>query len=207
MEWKKALANELRLARGTDSQAEVAARSGISDRTIGLIEQGKLKTRPRAETIVRLALATGSNPTEWLSKVGLHILPGTIERLRTQVRSIARLERLKEPEEIAQEIIADIEKLIRKKLSEAGEILAQVEPADELKRQLKKYVHDYVQSEMMSVEPAHKLRKDLTAYVDARFQNIEQLIRDLARRIEDRQFINRDKASLRRASGQSSKKE
>jgi transcriptional regulator with XRE-family HTH domain len=184
MDWKESLATELKSARGDYSQAQIAARSKVSDRTIGLIEQKKVATKPRPQTIVRLALATGQNPHRWLAKVGYHMTTQAVDRIRSDVRAIARLERLKEPDVIEREIIEQIEKTIRKKLGDAGELLAQVEPADSLREQLQKYVHDYVSRVLVPIEPAQKLRKDITQYLDTRLHNIEQTVSDLIQRVD-----------------------
>jgi transcriptional regulator with XRE-family HTH domain len=184
MTWKESLATELRVARGKDSQAEVAARSGVSDRTIGLIEQQKIKKKPRPDTIVRLALATGNDPDQWLAKVGLKVPPGVIDQVRREVRAVARLDKLKEPEEIEREVIEAIEGAMRAKLSEVGDKLAQVEPAGILREQLKKYVHEHVENAFSVVEPAHKLRKELRDYVDLRIHNLEQILKDLMLRVD-----------------------
>ena len=189
-QWKEVLATDLKLARGTDTQARVAARSGLSDRTIGLIEQKRVKTKPRAETIVRLAFATGSDPEEWLGKLGLTMVSDAIERVRGQVRTIARLDKLQEPEEIKRDVINEIERIMRTKLSEVGVRLPQLEPAEELKQQLKKYVHDHVDTALANVEPAHKIRKELTAYVDMRLHNIEQMMQDIVHRIDRLQAVS-----------------
>lgn len=85
LNWKEELAFRLLAARGTESQAEVAARAGISDRTIGLIETKKIKKPPCPQTLARLALATGSDPVEWLSIIHQAIAPDEIELLRKKM--------------------------------------------------------------------------------------------------------------------------
>lgn len=68
-DWRQRLATLVRRAR-VGSQADLAMVSEISDRTIGLIESSQLKNLPRPETLMRLAIATGSNAKEWLSIIG-----------------------------------------------------------------------------------------------------------------------------------------
>src|SRR5579862_4018312 len=64
--WKSDLAERLRRARGTESRAQLASRSRISERTVWLIEHQKIVHIPRDETLVRLAWATDRRPQEWL---------------------------------------------------------------------------------------------------------------------------------------------
>jgi transcriptional regulator with XRE-family HTH domain len=176
-DWLTYLAEELRNARGTDSQADVAARSGVSDRTIGLLEQKKLKTRPRADTIVRLALATGRNPQDWLKHVGLTLSPEAIDRLRGLVRVATKWDQLKPAHIIEQELLSEIHELFRAKL-------AKYKAADDLEKQLRDYVHSYVTNALSSVEPAPSIKRELLSYMDMRIHNLQQHIADLTSRVD-----------------------
>lgn len=85
-DWKEKLAIALRKSRRGESQASISSRSGVSNRTIGLIENQQLKRLPRAETVARLAIATGNNPREWLGYTGLEIKDYEIEMLQKSIR-------------------------------------------------------------------------------------------------------------------------
>lgn len=84
-EWKAPLASALRLARGQESQLALAARSGVSDRTISMIEQERLNTPPRPTTVARLAIATGQDPSEWVKLTGGQLRTDEIARLRSLI--------------------------------------------------------------------------------------------------------------------------
>lgn len=84
--WKKDLAEWLRGARGIESQVALAGRSGISDRTIALIELQRLQRPPRPATIVRLAVATNNDPKAWLNLVGVKLSDKQIETIRRQLQ-------------------------------------------------------------------------------------------------------------------------
>lgn len=87
-DWKRReLASKLRAARGIESQGKLAARSGVSDGTISLLEQAQLKRIPKPVTIVRLALATGNDPKEWLTLTGAKVANEEMSRIIAQVKS------------------------------------------------------------------------------------------------------------------------
>jgi transcriptional regulator with XRE-family HTH domain len=126
-DWKEELARRLLTARGMESQAQVAARAGVSDRTIGLLETKKLKTPPRSRTLARLAIATGCDPMEWLSFIGVTIHTSEIESLRGSIRMKVSWE--------------------------------QLEPAEEIKRQLRTEFIDYVDSAIRLLEKRFDLKQ------------------------------------------------
>jgi hypothetical protein len=118
--WKKELAQQLKRARGDESRAHLGSRCNISERTIWLIEQEKIAHVPREETIVRLALATGGNPDEWLQ-----FLPGgaagrsrmsdaDVQRVGETIRSRSGTPAAADQNEKMLELIQKVEELTRR---------------------------------------------------------------------------------------------
>jgi transcriptional regulator with XRE-family HTH domain len=91
MNWKSELAGRLIAARGAQSQASLAHKARVSDRTISLIETGKMNFFPHPRTIVKLALATGSDPVEWLTAVGRSMASSQIEAIRRSMSETQRV--------------------------------------------------------------------------------------------------------------------
>ncbi len=69
------------------SQAEVAADSGISIRTVSRIEsEDKNRNRPRKEVVIRLALVTDHRPDEWLKMAGYPPCKALIEQIQGELQ-------------------------------------------------------------------------------------------------------------------------
>ncbi|MBI4120798.1 MAG: helix-turn-helix domain-containing protein [Parcubacteria group bacterium] len=102
--WKAELAERLKRARGAETQDKLSQRSGISHRTICHIETQQTKNPPRASTIARLAIATGSDVAEWLSLVGISVSKDSINQLRGEVNLKVRWDELEPAEQIKQEL-------------------------------------------------------------------------------------------------------
>ncbi len=83
--WRDLLAKNLSYARGFETQRALAHRAGISSVTVSNLELKKLN-RPRAETVARLAIATGNDPHEWLAVVGLPMSVPDLDRLRKLIQ-------------------------------------------------------------------------------------------------------------------------
>src|SRR4051812_3609535 len=88
---KQALAAHLKSARGRMKTAELARRSGVSDRTISLLLNRALDN-PRRDTIAKLAVATGRHPREWLTTLGMDISEEEVQELRQSAGTTGRLE-------------------------------------------------------------------------------------------------------------------
>lgn len=69
------------------SQAELAERAGISNKTISDYERGKFgpTKRPRPETVMRLAIALDHDPKEWLRTAGLSFDSSDLTRATASV--------------------------------------------------------------------------------------------------------------------------
>src|SRR5579859_7678374 len=87
LDWRTQLAERLRIARGAESQCALGARAGVSDRTISFIELEKLANPPRPETVARLAVATGHDPSEWLTLIGAAGRGQCLTALRTRLKA------------------------------------------------------------------------------------------------------------------------
>ena len=90
--WKAELAKRVTGGRGEMSQAQLAFRAGISDRTISLIENMKLSVEPRPKTVIRLALAVGNDPLKWLAIFGDTASPELIENIRANLVTSGRMD-------------------------------------------------------------------------------------------------------------------
>lgn len=172
-EWKEELARRLRAARGLESQGSLAGRSGVSDRTIGLIEQAALTRPPKPVTLARLAIATGRDPTEWLACAGLMMRKEDIDAIRDVAKVRVSMEQLEPPEVIKADLLAQVDARLRK-----------FAPPEEIKADIHRFVRDYVERELVQFKRASDLWKDLTEYVDARVLAIERASRDLNLRID-----------------------
>jgi len=169
-DWKEDLARRLRAARGLESQGRLAGRSGVSDRTIGLIEQAGLKRAPSPVTVARLALATGRDPTEWLACAGLTMRPEDIDALRDDTKGRARLDRLEPPDVIKRDVLAQVD--------------AKYALPEKIKADIQSFVRDYVDRELVQFKKASDLWRDLTEYVDARILALDRAIRDVGAHVE-----------------------
>ncbi len=109
--WRKTLATLLREARGMESKVSLASRSGISDKTIALIEGETIKSRPRAETIIRLAIATQQDPEAWLTAIDYSVSKNDIDMLR-KLMIAPRPEELESASKIKEELRAYVEERI-----------------------------------------------------------------------------------------------
>lgn len=180
LKWREDLGRRLRSARGTESQGSLAARSGVSDRTISALEQRRLERIPRPGTIARLAIATAQDPLDWLACVGLAIEPREIDRLRELIGVRASPERLKPYDVIEQEYRAYVEKQ-----------LARFKPHKELEEEVIVLLKRYVERELSRFEEPARIRSDTRAYTDAKFQMLEGRVRDIETRLE--QLANRQR--------------
>ena len=103
-EWKSKLANALVNARGTMRQLELAQKSGISDRTISQLENGKLERLPRIHTIIQLACALDIDPLEWLQWLGGYTSPERVDRMIASFKSAVETKDLEPAAKIKEEM-------------------------------------------------------------------------------------------------------
>lgn len=141
------------------TQSELSARSGVSLRTISLIESKLIKHKPREITIARLAIATEKDPNKWLSLVFAKTLPPEeITRLRKNSKARVNFEDLKAPEEIKEEV--------------KKEIRQEFKPPEEIKSEIRGEMSE-------KYEPSDKIKGELREYVDKKFSDLERKVRDL----------------------------
>jgi transcriptional regulator with XRE-family HTH domain len=178
-EWPMALGRRLREARlaGKESQAALAARCHVSDRTIGLLEQGRLQNKPRASTIARLAIATGSDPEDWIKAAGLEADHSAIAIAAQQVKSRVKLDELEPPQKIKDDVHREI-----------GERISLFRPADELRQELR------------------AIAKECVAHVERRIFEVERLLSTISLRVDNLTALTRDELERVRRELQSSQR-
>jgi len=166
-QWKSQLASLLRNARGAESQTSLGGRSGVSNRTIGLIENERLDKPPSAETTARLAIATDEDPNEWLTILGHRVRPHQIEMWRRDIREDRlTLDRLKPAEVIEQEY----REFVQQQLKEA-----KLRPAEEIKQE----VIEELERLLTPYSPA----KEILGHIDQRMDSYRNSVQDIEFRL------------------------
>lgn len=181
--WKAEFATRLRAARLLGlSQADLGRQSGVSERMVSLIETGKLTHAPRASTIVRLALAIGDDPQEWLRLAARAMSDKDISALREAVRVKASLEEIEHPEKIKDDIRRETEQKIQKYMAAVEDLQNHI-GRFKLPEEIEHSVDKRFRMEMANVIPADVLRRELFAYVDSRLSELRALIGDISERV------------------------
>jgi transcriptional regulator with XRE-family HTH domain len=93
-DWKEELGKRIVAARGALSQAQLAFKSGVSDRTISILETATFKHTPKAATIVRLALAVDADPVEWLRIANRTMPLNRIDGIRKNMETAGHIEKM-----------------------------------------------------------------------------------------------------------------
>jgi len=184
--WRQGLATRLRTARGlTMSQSQLAAKSGVSDRTISTIEQGGTSHRPKPETVARLAIATGSDPAEWLALMGQQIAEEKIEELRKIIEGSDTHELVKDlKQDIRQEMDSkykpydEVTQELRQKYRPYEVIRAEVQDLI-AKQQLTDEAKEILLSDVMKKFEGYEPASQIKAYVNDRVSDMETRISQL----------------------------
>lgn len=173
------------------SQAQLANKSGVSDRTISTIEQGAMSHRPKPETIARLAIATASDPAEWLALMDQHITLEKIDELRRVIEGADQHELVKDlKHDIRREMdtkyrpYAEVSEELAQKYRPYEDIRAEFQELiarQQLTEDAKKTLLDEVMKKLPGYEPASQIK----AYVNERVGDMETRILQLRNLLGD----------------------
>lgn len=132
---------------------------------------------PRPESIARLAIATKSDPNEWLSLVGRELPSKDIERLKEEIeprlleeqKFPKELKDFRHPEIIKSETLQAVDRKYK-----SPDLLEK-----EIMDKVKEYIAKVGASAMSELELTAKVERRLIEYVDTKFAVFERRVRDV----------------------------